>query len=116
MAHTHELQYPGLADAAGNFLDDTDVPGEGTHDFIVNFAIQTTPAYITGVAMESSYTANGSSAIGGPQSYYELPPASGTNTRDNVSAPPTTFVVDLSNPIPSGNYSSDFLLVRSANS
>ncbi len=116
VAHTHELQYPGLADAAGNFLDDTDAPGEGTHDFIVNFAIQTTPAYITGVAMESSYSANGSSAIGGPQSYYELPPASGTNTRDNVSAPPTTFVVDLSNLIPAGNYSSDLLLIRSANS
>jgi hypothetical protein len=116
IAHTHELQYPGLADAAGNFLDDTTVPGEGTRDFILNLAIQNTPTYITGMAMESNYTASGSSAIGGPQSYYELPPASGTNTRDNVSAPPTTFVVDLSNPIPYGNYTSDLLLVRSANS
>ena len=100
VVHTHELQYPGLTDAAGNILDDTAVPGEGTHDFIVNIAIETTPTYITSIAMESSYTANGSSAIGGPQSYYELPPASGTNTRDNVPAPPTTFVIDLSQPDP----------------
>ncbi len=115
VAHTHELQYPGISDAAGNYLDDTSVPGEGTKDFILNFAVQTTPTYITGMAMESSYSANGSTAIGGPQSYYELPPASGSNTRDNVSAPPTTFVVDLSNPIPFANYSPDLLLVRSGN-
>ena len=69
------------------------------------------------MAMESGYSTNGSTAIGGPQSYYELPPASGTNTRDNVAAPPTTFVIDLSNPISymsSGYYNKDVLLVRSA--
>ena len=33
------------------------------------------------------------------------PPA--RTRRDNVSAPPTAFVIDLSNPIPFGNYSSD---------
>ena len=71
----HELQYPGLTDAAGNPLDDTTVPGEGTKDFILNFTIQTQPVYITSMALESSYTANGSTAIGGPQSYFELPPA-----------------------------------------
>ncbi|MHB1559808.1 MAG: S8 family serine peptidase, partial [Isosphaeraceae bacterium] len=116
VVHTHELQYPGITDAAGNYLNDTSVTGEGTKDFILNFAIQTTPTYITSMAMESSYSANGSTVVGGAQSYYELPPASGTNTRDNVSAPPTTFVVDLSNPIPYSNYTPDLLLVRSANS
>ena len=56
IAHTHELQYPGLADAAGNFLDDTSVPFEGTKDFIVNFAIQNTPVYITSMALENNYS------------------------------------------------------------
>ncbi len=115
IAHTHELQYPGLRDAAGNYLDDTSVPGEGTHDFIVNFALQNTPVYVTGMAMENNYTPSGSSALGGPQSYYELPPASGVNTRDNVPAPPNTIVIDLSNPIPFANYTPDVLLVGSAN-
>ena len=52
------------------------------------------------MALESNYTSNGSTAIGGPQSYFELPPPSGTNTRDNVAAPPTAVVIDLSNPHP----------------
>ena len=116
IAHTHELQYPGLADAAGNYLDDTSVAGEGTKDFIINFAIQKTPVYITSMALESSYSSDGSTVLGGTQSYFEVPPSSGTNTRDNVAAPPTAAVIDLSNPIPYGNYTPDVLLVRSANS
>ena len=115
IAHTHELQYPGLADAAGNYLDDTNVPYEGTKDFIVNFAIQKTPVYITSLALENGYSSDGSTALGGAQSYFEVPPSSGTNTRDNVAAPPTAAVIDLSNPIPFGNYTPDVLLVRSAN-
>jgi hypothetical protein len=124
-AHTHEQQYPGLADAAGNFLDDSKVTGESPSslDFTLNLNLQNTPTYITSMAMESGYTSSGSSAIGGPQSYYELPPASGTNTRDNVPAPPNTVVIDLSQPIPYAsangtpiNYSADVLLVRSADS
>ena len=39
------------------------------------------------MALESTYSANGSTVIGGAQSYFELPPASGTNTRDNVRRP-----------------------------
>jgi hypothetical protein len=115
IAHTHELQYPGLADAAGNYLDDTTTQFEGTKDFIVNFAIQNTPVYITSMALENNYSANGSTVIGGAQSYFELPPASGTNTRDNVAAPPNTVVIDLSNPIPFGNYTPDVLLIGSTN-
>ena len=52
------------------------------------------------MAFESTYSANGSTVIGGPQSYYELPPAGGTNTRDNVKAPPTAVVIDFSNQLP----------------
>ena len=116
IAHTHELQYPGLADAAGNYLDDTSVVGEGTRDFILNFAIQSVPTYITSMALENNYSPTGSTAVGGIQSYFELPPSTGTNTRDNVPAAPNTVVIDLSNPIPFANYSPDVLLVRSANS
>ena len=100
VAHTTELQYPGLTDAAGNPLDDTHVPGEGTKDFLINFDVQPEPVYITSMALESTYNGDGSTAIGTEQSYFELPPSSGTNTRDNVAAPPTAVVVDFSNPLP----------------
>ncbi|HZW35120.1 MAG TPA: S8 family serine peptidase, partial [Isosphaeraceae bacterium] len=116
IAHTNELQYPGLADAAGNYLDDTNVPGEGTKDFTLNLAISNTPVYITNLQLESDYTASGSSTIGGPRSYFELPGPGGVNTRDNVPAPPNTFVISLSNPIPYANYSNDVQLIRSADS
>ena len=116
VAHTTELQFPGLTDSAGNPLDDTSVVEEGTKDFIINFDIQPQPTYITGMALESTYTSNGSTVIGGEQSYFELPPANGTaNTRDNVSAPPTAVVVDFSNPLPFGDYSNRVQLVQSAN-
>ena len=64
------------------------VAGEGTKDFIINFDVQPQPVYITSMALESSYNANGSTVIGTEQSYFELPPAGGANTRDNVPAPP----------------------------
>ncbi len=116
VAHTTELQYPGLTDAAGNPLDDTTVPDEGTKDFIINFDIQPQPVYITGMALESTYTSNGSTVIGGEQSYFELPPANGSaNTRDNVAAPPTAVVIDFSNPLPFGDYSNSVQLIQSAN-
>ena len=102
VAHTTELQYPGLTDAAGNPLDDTNVPDEGTKDFVINFDIQPQPVYITGMALESTYSSNGSTVTGGEQSYFELPRAGGANTRDNVSAPPTAVVLDFSNPLPFG--------------
>ena len=100
VAHTTELQYPGITDAAGNPLDDTDVPGEGTKDFIINFDVQPQPVYITSMALESTYSGDGSTVIGTEQSYFELPPSGGTNTRDNVPAPPTAVVIDFSNPLP----------------
>ena len=116
VAHTTELQFPGLTDAAGNALNDTTVPDEGKIDFSILFDIQPRPVYITGMALESTYASNGSTVVGGEQSYFELPPTNGTaNTRDNVSAPPTAVVVDFSNPLPFGNYSNDIQLIQSSN-
>src|SRR5262249_49498749 len=113
IAHTHAPQYPGLADAAGNFLDESGVPGEAPNkDFILNLASGNTPVYVTTLQLESSYSANGSTTIGGPRSYFELPPSGGTNTRDNVKAPPTAFVVSLSNPLPDADYSNALQLIR----
>ena len=115
IAHTHELQYPGLADAAGNFLDDTGVPGEGTKDFVLNLAIGSTPVFVTNLQIVK---ANGTTS--GPRSYFELPGPGGTNVRDGVVDPaiqtPTAIVVSLSNPIPYANYSNDLQLIRSADS
>ncbi len=56
VAHTTELQYPGLTDSAGNPLDDTTVPNEGKIDFSILFDIQPQPVYITGMALESTYS------------------------------------------------------------
>jgi hypothetical protein len=115
VAHTTELQYPGLTDSAGNPLDDTNVPGEGTKDFVINFDVQPQPVYITGMGLESTYTSNGSSVIGSEQSFFELPPNGGANNRDNVAAPPTAVVVDFSNPLPFGDYSNKVQLIGSLN-
>ncbi len=115
VAHTTELQYPGLTDSAGNPLDDTTVPNEGTKDFVINFDIQPQPVYITSMALESTYASNGSTVIGGEQSFFEIPPAGSVNTRDNVAAPPTAVAIDFSNPLPFGDYSNDVQLIQSAN-
>jgi large repetitive protein len=114
VAHTTEMQFPGLTDSAGNALDDTTVPGQGTKDFMINFDVQPQPVYITGMALQSTYTSNGSSTIGGEQSFFELPPNGSPNTRDNVAAPPTAVVVDFSNPLPFGDYSNKIQLIQSA--
>jgi hypothetical protein len=128
VAHTTEMQYPGLTDAAGNPLDDTHVPGEGTKSFKINFAVQPQPVYITSMALESSYNSDGSTVIGTQQSYFELPPAGGTNTRDSVPAPPKAIAIDFSNPLPFAttpagggspvpiNYTSLIQLIQSADS
>ncbi len=127
VAHTTELQYPGLTDAAGNPLDDTSVSGVGTKDFLINFDVQPQPVYITSMALESSYNSDSSTVIGAEQSYFELPPVGGTNTRDNVAAPPTSVVVDFSSPLPYSmtapdgsqvaiNYTNALQLVKSADS
>ena len=124
MAHTAELQYPGITDAAGNPLDDTvPPPGLATKDFVINFDVQPEPVYITTMALESGYEGDGSTVIGTQQSYFEVPPSSGPNTWDNTPAPPTAIVIDFSNPLPFDtsintpiNYAQDVQLIASANS
>ncbi len=115
VAHTTELQYPGLTDSAGNPLDDTTVPDEGTKDFVIDFNIQPQPVYITSMALESTYASNASTVVGGEQSFFEIAPTGSVNTRDNVAAPPTAVVLDFSSPLPFGDYSNDVQLVQSAN-
>jgi hypothetical protein len=115
VAHTAEtvggVKYTGLLDAAGNPLDNS--KATNSVDFTFSFALQQQPTFITNLQLESSYSANNSTVIGGPRSYFELPSA-GTTPR--ASAPPTTVVIDLSTPIPVADYSKDILLVGSANS
>ena len=111
IAHTKEQQYPGLADAAGNPL---------ASDFVYSFNLQSQPAFITNIAMESTYSNDGSTAIGGPGSYYELPTTVAGYT-PRAAAPPTAWVVDLSNPIPfadrnGSSYANDVKLIGSADS
>ncbi len=116
IAHTSETLngtvYSGLTDAAGNPLNETSVPGEGSggnKDFIVNFDIQPSPVYIESVSTNVN-NAQGNTLL--PDSYYEINPRAG----DIVSAPPTTFYVDFSSPLnPSADYSNAIQLIRSAN-
>ena len=123
VAHTTELQFPGITDAAGNPLNETQTPpGLATKDLIINFDIQPQPVYITSMALESTYAGDGSTVIGAEQSYFELPPSGGVNTRDNVPAPPNAVVLDFSNPLPFSNsngtainYANDVQLISSAN-
>lgn len=109
--HTNELQYPGLVDAAGNAIDDTDL--QGTKSFSIQFVVQSQPAFVTNLAMQSTYSADGSTTIGGPRSFYELPSAD-PNYVARGTAPPKAWIVDLSNPIPYADYSNALQLIRSA--
>ncbi len=77
-AHTAGGNIPGLTDAAGNPL---------ASSFNINFAIQSQPVFVTNLAMESSYSNNGSTAIGGPRSYYELPSSRPQLRRPRRGAP-----------------------------
>lgn len=67
------------------------------------------------MALESNVNSSGlGTVIGGEQSYFELPPTGGTNTRDNVSAPPTAVAIDFSNPLPFVSYQNAIQLISSA--
>ena len=92
IAHTREGNFSGLTDAAGNPLNETTVPGEGTPDFYVSFNLQPQPVFITSVSSNVS-NAQGNTLL--PYSYYEINPRAG----DIVSAPPTSFNVDFSTAI-----------------
>ena len=111
-AHTSEGPYPGLRDAAGNPLDSSSV--QGTPSFSLVFDVQSQPAYILNLSMQSSFNPDGSTTIGGPRSFYEIPSTDPAYV-PRAAAPPTAWVVDLSNPIPFANYSNALQLIRSAN-
>jgi len=107
-AHTKEGVYSGLTDAAGNPLDQT-TAGQATKDYKIYFNIQPQPAFVTSVYTDVN-NAQGNTAL--PRSYYEINPRAG----DIVSAPPTTFYVDFSNPLnPATVNANSVQLVRSAN-
>ena len=114
IVHTTEtvngINYGGVTDAAANALDNSTVPGQSSKDFVLNLLIQPEPIYITSVAADV-LNAQGNSLL--PRSYYEINPRAG----DQVSAPPTTFYVDFSNPLdPAKTYTNSILLIGTANS
>jgi large repetitive protein len=105
------VAFQGLRDASGNPLNNTAATGGA--DFSISFTVQPQPTFITSLNLEN----NAGAAIGGPRSFFELPPGTGTNTRDNVAAPPTTFVIGFSNALPATvDYTNLVQLIRSANS
>jgi hypothetical protein len=109
IAHTKEGIYNGVTDAAGNPLDNTSVPGQGSPDFILRLLIQPQPVFITSVFTDQP-NAQGNNLL--PRSYYEVNPRTG----DIVSAPPTTFTVDFSNPLdPAKSYADSLQLIASQN-
>ena len=114
IVHTKEtvngITYGGVTDAAANPLDNTNVPGQNTKDFVLNLQIQPEPVYITSVSTDVLNAQNNSLL---PRSYYEINPRAG----DLVSAPPTTFNVDFSNPLdPAKSYNDSLLLIGTADS
>ena len=109
IVHTKGIGYGGLVDAAGNSLNEAGVPGQQPGSFVLNLSIQPTPIYVQSVSANVP-NAQGNTLL--PRSYYEINPRAG----DTVSAPPTVFNVDLSNPLPTGvDYSQALALVRSGN-
>lgn len=114
IVHTTEtvgsIKYAGLQDTAGNPLDDTSVPNQGTKDFVLNLRIQPEPVYITSVS-DNALNAAGNTLL--PRSFYEINPRPG----DNAFNPPTTFTIDVSNPLDPTTINADSVqLIRSANS
>ena len=108
IAHTAEGNFTGLTDAAGNPLNETNVPGEGTPDFFVSFNLQPQPVFITSVSTNEA-NAQGNTLL--PYSYYEINPRAG----DDAANPPTTFYVDFSAPIdPSTVNNNSIQLIGSA--
>jgi hypothetical protein len=117
IAHTAEGSFSGLADAAGNALDETGVPGELQKSFYLQFNVQPTPVFITNLGMNTT-NPDGTTTLSGPRSYFELPSTDPTYV-PRAAAPPTSWTVDLSNPVPAvpvqgGDYSNMLQLIRSA--
>ena len=110
IVHTKAIGFGGLVDSAGNPLNEAGIPGQQPGSFVLNLNIQPEPVYIQSVST-NVFNAQGNSLL--PRSYYEINPRAG----DTVSAPPTVFNVDFSNPLaPAADYSQSIYLVRSGNS
>ena len=101
--HRPEPGFGGVTDAAGNAIDgNASTPGAQDYSFSFNYqaqpsfiqsyqALSPAPGYaLVDLQNTSSYVSTG------PRSYYETP-APGVTAR--ADAPPTTFVVDFSNPL-----------------
>ena len=105
--------FPGITDAAGNYLDGA--PGTpGIQNFALNFEFQPVPTFVTNV-IALSPDVNGVRAQTGPRAFYEVPQP-GTTPRAPV--PPNEFFIDFSGPlnrdITDAQYSDRVFLVRSA--
>ncbi len=111
IVHTTEGNFGGLTDAAGSPLTEAGVTGEqGQPDFYLSFTVQAQPVYITSVSTNVA-NAQGNTLL--PYSYYEINPRAG----DIVSAPPTSFFVDVSTPLDPTTINNDSLqLIRTADS
>ena len=91
---------------------------------MLNFNLQPQPVFIQGLQMQSTFdptAQEGANTVGGPRSYYELP-STDPNYVPRAAAPPTAWVLDLSNPIAYADYSGKaaaelpLQLIRSADS
>ncbi|MFO0954058.1 MAG: hypothetical protein U0835_23465 [Isosphaeraceae bacterium] len=112
IARANEGGFPGLRDAAGNSIDQ-DPSVEGSQSFLLEFNIQSTPVFIRDVGMITS-NPDGSTTVSGPRSYFELP-STDPNYVARATAPPRAWTIELSNPLPVGDYSGKVQLIRSAN-
>ncbi len=83
VAHTTELQYPGITDAAGNPIDDTVTSARAGHQRFRHQFRHLSPSPCTSRAWRSRAPTHGdgSTVIGTEQSYFELPPPRPEPTR-----------------------------------
>ena len=107
VAHTSEPGFSGLTDAAGNPLQANPSKPNNPQNYYLSFDFQPQPAFITYVRAVSP-----DGTLSGPRSYFEVP-APGAISR--AAAPPTSFIVDFSNPLPAGiDYTNAIQLIGSA--
>ena len=123
---------PGIADAAGNPINSTDASGATPTDFALQFDLQPTPAYITGVVAATPDPLGtspdpvpeqtGTFDYSGPKSYFEI---ASPGVAARATAAPTEFVIDVSNPLNTSPFTGPnnsainpnlVQLIRSANS
>ena len=116
---------PGITDAAGNPIVALGPGNVGLdQDFTLGFDIQPTPAYITSVQAvtqdaaggtidpDTTVSPRGAVDLSGPRSYFEVA-VPGTTAR--ATNAPTSFAIDVSNPLVAGDYTGKILLIRSSN-